>query len=208
MQWYELIQRKMQHLGPYWNEGYREFCVTYLAASGINIAGRYNYQFGINDKANLRRIYQMFRYYHLTPERIVVFDAFEGITRKTVEEFNDTLPDRGTPIEGIPIDWARWVFDVELPPEFMKTNPKSAFWVDLDVDTYIHALHILDFMFQNRLIAPQTLVSFDDWSGTEDGAGLAWKEMGQKYFVEAKEIHSFRSGEFLFKKVFIVEKTG
>ena len=193
MEWYELIQRKMQRLGPYWNEGYREFCVAYLAASDINIAGRHTYLFGIDDGSHLRQIYQMFRYYHLTPESILVFDSFEGFTKKKIKRFLYSLPDVGIPIEHLPIDWHKWDFDEPMTPEFMNVNPKSAFWIDVDVDTYMHALHILDFMFQNRLITAQTLISFCDW-GQHDGPGLAWHEMCQKYAVEAKEILSYQLG--------------
>ena len=53
----------------------------------------------------------------------------------------------------------------------MATNPKPAFWVDLDVDLYISTVQVLDFMFKNHLIVPTTLVSFDDWGATKEFEG-------------------------------------
>jgi len=98
----------------------------------------------------------------------------------------------------------------------MKSNLKPAFWVDIDVDLYISTIQILDFMFQNKLIVPETLVSFDDWAGTEEykgGESLAWKEMCEKYSVSVKDILSVKYGnpqtpDFHWKKVFIVETIG
>ena len=241
MQWYDLINRKMQLGGPVWHhEPYREFCVTYLLANNIDIAGKHSYQFGIYAGSSLRRIYEMFCCYQLVPERILAFDSFEGnpeeqagIPRNigwskgscNVKDLDEHKIDSTQTIIGkilaslpdsdIPIDWHAGFFDQVLTPDFMKLNPKPAFWVDLDVDLYLSSIQVLDFMFQNRLIVSQTLVSFDDWGGTEEykgGESLAWKEMCEKYSVEANEIHSFRYGDprssdFQCEKVFIVKKT-
>ena len=222
------------------DESYREFCVMYLLSNKINIADKYSYQFGICSGLTLRWIYEMFRYYRLHTERILAFDSFEGVpdeqegiprnecwvkgfcnakalecfksdsTETIIEKILASLPD-----QVIPIDWHVGFFDQILTPDFMKTNPKPAFWVDLDVDLYISTAQVLDFMFKNQLIVPQTLVSFDDWGGTEEykgGESLAWKEMCEKYSVDAKEIHDFHYGDpktqFHCQKVFIVKKIG
>ncbi|MBF8263316.1 MAG: hypothetical protein HW387_981 [Parachlamydiales bacterium] len=234
------MKRKNHNGGFYWNnESYREFCVTYLLNNKISISGKHNYQFGIYSGITMRWIYEMFRYYRLPCERILAFDSFEGLPEeqkgiprtsnhckgaynvKEIEQFRDDTPQQiikkiqsTLPDNLIPIDWSIGFFDQVLTEIFLKTNPKPAFWVDLDIDLYISSIQVLDFMFKNRLIVPTTIVSFDDWGCTYEyrgGESLAWKEMCQKYAVTAREIHCYRyenegSPDYVCHKVFIVNK--
>ena len=208
---------------------YREAIVSYIKENKIDISGRWNYQYGIFTGATLIFIYEMFRKYGIAPEKILAFDSFEGLpeekadvpksevwqkkefsmknafqtddTNLIIQQIESKLPDRD-----IPIEWYEGFFSDVLLPKFMELQPKPAFWVDLDVDLYISTYQVLDFMFANKLILKNTIVSYDDWGGTEEfkgGESLAHKEMIEKYGVRFKEIHTVANGVHV-QKGFIV----
>jgi len=165
-------------------------------------------------------------------ERILAFDSFEGLPEELpgVEkrpiwqknEFNMRYVFKTTddneiirrieaelPDHDIPIDWHKGYFCDVLTPRFMETNPRPAFWVDLDVDLYRSALDVLGFMFENQLIGPGCLLSYDDWGGTAEykgGESLAHKEMCEKYRAKCRDVHIHQSdnGEHC-QRVFLVE---
>ncbi|MBF8263317.1 MAG: hypothetical protein HW387_982 [Parachlamydiales bacterium] len=231
-----LTRRKKSNGTFVWSaESYREFCVTFLAANKIDISGKYNYQFGIFNGTSLRWIYEMYRFYHLSPEKILAFDSFEGLPEeqegiprlsghskgaynvKAIENYKKDSPHQiidkikaTLPDNLISIDWHIGFFEQILTESFMDTNPRPAFWVDIDVDLYISTIQVLDFMLRKHLIVPSTIVSFDDWGATEEykgGESLAWKEMCEKYSVSAKEIHCNRQGTDC-QIVYIVDSIG
>jgi hypothetical protein len=220
---------------PEWTgDTYRQQCVDYIIKSGMAMAihDKWNYQFGIFTGTTLQHIYRLFRKYAIPVEKILAFDSFEGLPEETPgisrnpiwqkHEFNmrytfrtdddneiirrieAELPDRA-----IPIEWHKGYFCDVLTDAFMATNPLPAFWVDLDVDLYRSALDVLDFMFKHHLIVPGTLLSYDDWGGTEEfkgGESLAHKEMCEKYGVTCKDVHTHRSDNREHcQKVFQVE---
>jgi hypothetical protein len=241
MQWQDLIIQKKKSHGPNWDESYREFIVTYLKANNIDISGKHHYSFGIWGGNGLRKMYEMFRYYDVIPEKILAFDSFEGLPDehpgiqrnvlhprgaynvKDIEPYKNDTPRQiiakimaTFPDNQIPVDWHVGFYEQVLSEKFMTLNPKPAFWVELDVDLYISSIQVLDFMFQNHLILPGTLVSFDDWGATEEykgGESLAWKEMCQKHAVTANELYDIHGGDkrlptAFCAKVFSVEKIG
>lgn len=88
---------------------------------------------------------------------------------------------------------------------------RPAIYVDIDVDLYISAFTVLDFMLYNKLIVPGTLIGFDDW-GTENegkwGESKAWTEMCKIYGIVAEQIWEHRSPphqQKLFKVISIKE---
>lgn len=213
---------------------YREAVVKYLVNHKVFIRGKWNYQFGIFRGTTLIFIYEMFRKYGLIPEKILAFDSFDGLpdetpgvqknpvwqrrefsakyvfgtdsTREIVEKIENQLPDRD-----IPIQWFEGFFSDVLNDMWMKSvRPKPAFWVDLDVDLYRSTIDVLDFMFKHKLIIPGTILSADDWGGTEEymgGESLAFKEMSEKYAVVLEEIHSYTNLPHV-QKAFIVTSIG
>ena len=73
-------------------------------------------------------------------------------------------------------------------------NMQPALYVDIDVDLYSSAITVLDFMFDNKLIQPGTIIGYDDWGGSMgwryglNGESRAHKEMCDKYNVECKKL--------------------
>jgi hypothetical protein len=70
-------------------------------------------------------------------------------------------------------------------------NLKPASIVDVDVDIYSSTRTLLDFMFENDLMAPGiTQVGYDDWGGTPghkqmlDGESRAHREVSERYGAE------------------------
>jgi hypothetical protein len=117
----------------------------------------------------------------------------------------------------IPIEWHVGFFADVLNADFMAGGPLPAFWVDLDVDMYISAVQVLDFMLKNQLIQVDTVLSFDDWGGTEEyrgGESLAFKEMCEKYKMFAECFHTYEgvdkrdANRHHCQKAFIVRSIG
>ncbi len=80
--------------------------------------------------------------------------------------------------------------DVDL---LQKEGMNPASFIEIDVDLYTSTREALKFMFENSLIAPGTVIYFDDWGATEEyvgGESLAWKEALEEHSVKAIEIHS------------------
>lgn len=209
---------------------YRQEVVKYIKEKNVDISNKWNYQYGIFIGTTLIFIYEMFNKYNIIPEKILAFDSFDGLpnekenipknpiwqkrefsmkytfktdnTAEIIASIENQLPDKK-----IPIQWFEGFFSEVLTPAFMIANPKPAFWVDLDVDLYISTYEVLDFMLKNKLIIKDTIVSYDDWGGTEEykgGESLAHKEIAEKYGVGFEEIHSYTKRPHI-QKVFIVK---
>src|SRR5512133_227837 len=210
---------------------YRLETVKYIMDNNLDVSGRWSYAFGICTGNTLVDIYQTFRDYGVDCEHILAFDSFEGLpdekpglpkhrnwnrhefnmkyifksenTAKIIQDIEARLCDRS-----IPIQWYEGYFIDVLNDKFLKSKPKPAFWVDLDVDLYISAAQVLDFMLKHKLILPGTILSYDDWGGTDEYAGgesLAHKEACDKYGVGCEQIVSAENGENV-QKVFIVRR--
>ena len=211
---------------------YREAVVQYLKRTGADVADRACYQFGIFTGTTFVFIYQMFRKYGIPVKKILAFDSFEGLpdeapgvqkhpvwqknefnakyifqnqnTHAIIDQIMCKLPDTG-----IPVDWFEGYFSDVLTDAWLdKEMPLPAFWVDIDVDLYISARQVLDFMLAHRLIVPGTIISYDDWGGTEEykgGESLAHKEMCEKYAMECECIHRVANGEHV-QIAFVVTK--
>jgi hypothetical protein len=213
---------------------YREAVVKYLADNKVDLKGKLNYQFGIFTGTTLVFIYEMFRKYGLDVEGILAFDSFEGlpdeqpgVPRNEIwnrHEFNmkyvfgtqsiDAIIakiEAELPDHGIPIRWYAGYFSEVLTPAFLKAHPPMpAFWVDLDVDLYISAKQVLEYMLEHKLILPGTVISYDDWGGTEEykgGESLAHKEACERFKVKCDEIHTYTNGPHT-QKAFVVRSIG
>lgn len=213
---------------------YREAVVKYLAENKVDLKGKHNYQFGIFTGTTLVFIYEMFRKYGLDVEAILAFDSFEGLPEEQAgiprdeewsrHNFNmkkvfntdniDTIISRieaELPDMDIQLQWHAGYFSDVLTPSFVKTyRAKPAFWVDLDVDLYISAKQVLDYMLEHKLILPGTVISYDDWGGTEEfkgGESLAHKEACERFKVKCDEIHSYTNGPHT-QKAFVVRSIG
>ncbi len=61
---------------------------------------------------------------------------------------------------------------------------KPASFVNIDVDLYISAKQVLEFLLENNLLLEDAVLRYDDWTGTNEYAGgesLAHKEAIEKY---------------------------
>ena len=213
---------------------YRRQTAEYIKKNNIDVSGKWSYQFGIYTGVTFSHIYEMFREYKIPCERIMAFDSFEGLpeeqpgiprhfrwgknkfnakyhfqeenTAIIIERIMQLLPDRE-----IPVDWIEGYFSDVLNDLFMeKYQPAPAFWLDIDVDLYLSAKQVLTFMCDKKLVLPQTIISYDDWGGTEEykgGESLAHKEMCEEFGVICDEIHRSANGEHV-QTVFIVRGVG
>jgi len=98
--------------------------------------------------------------------------------------------------------------------ENIKDNDfKKAFYVDFDLDIYSPTKYAFNFLMENDLIVPGTIIGYDDWGGTpgfrncEDGESRAHKEIVDQYGIKITKLFevgdSFPEG---VQNVWIVEK--
>ena len=213
---------------------YRQSVVQYLKNNKVDISGKACYQFGIFTGTTFIFIYEMFRKYGLDVGRILALDSFDGLpdetpgieknpiwqrrefsskyifnnenTAQIIDQIMSKLPD-----QDIPVEWHEGFYSDVLTDEWVeKLKPLPAFWVDLDVDLYKSTIDVLDFMVPKKLIIPGTVISYDDWGGTEEfkgGESLAHKEMAEKYLLELECIHTQYNPPHV-QKAFVVKSIG
>ncbi len=72
---------------------------------------------------------------------------------------------------------------------------KPAFYVDFDLDIYSPTKYAFDYLMENNLIVPGTLIGYDDWGGTpgfeefKDGESRAHKEILDKWGISMTKLY-------------------
>lgn len=83
-------------------------------------------------------------------------------------------------------------FDKTLTPSLVAERDMApALYVDIDCDLYSSSVTVLEWLFENKLIVPGTIIWYDDIAaggGYSGGEGLVHRQAVRKYEVVAKEI--------------------
>lgn len=113
--------------------------------------------------------------------------AANGVDDCMIKLYEKLTPHLGTKFELIPGFYSESL-DKTLISRY---NMGVAHYVDIDVDIYTSTVEVLDFLLQNKLMQPGTIVGFDDIGGVPvdfetAGEGRAWKEAREKYGIKAQ----------------------
>ena len=102
-------------------------------------------------------------------------------------------------------------FNDSLTPSLATTfGFRKAMYVDIDVDQWVGTYQALDWLFGAGLMAPGTVVGYDDWCESSlyptlgDGMSLAHQQITQKYKLE----WTFSQKSYKRHNLFVLRKIG
>ena len=78
-------------------------------------------------------------------------------------------------------------------------NLKPALYVDFDLDIYSPTKFAFNYMMENNLIVPGTIIGYDDWGGTpgfeemKDGESRAHREIIEEYGIGMQKLYQHGS---------------
>lgn len=73
---------------------------------------------------------------------------------------------------GEKVEIVKGFYDQTLTPALVtRLNLKPALFIDIDADLYISTRQLLEFMTENHLIVPGTILYYDDWGGIPEYTG-------------------------------------
>ncbi len=110
-----------------------------------------------------------------------------------------------------------WYDEVLTPSLVQELDLKPAFYIDFDADIYSSTIQAYDFMFQNGLIVPGTIIGFDDWGGAPNdhakgevlgGECRAHFEIKERYNVTGYEMEFDYEMDRYQRCIFKVESVG
>ena len=168
------------------------------------------YEFGVYTGRSMRGISQKLFDNNITFGRMWGFDSFEGLppdestaksNRWRKGDFNaaDALRTH-TPTElfnrleryigDSRIGWVPGFYNESLTARLAEDRRmQPALFVDVDCDLYSSAERALDWMFENRLIVPGSVVGYDDWfAGGERGEQVAHREVAVRYNASFRRV--------------------
>lgn len=206
-----------------WSKLHVDEGIKYIAKNlrGWNIDGDL-YEFGAYRGEITQRIEHLFRTFQLNYHKVYGFDSFEGLPAEangiphhyvfTKGAFADTSPELLFPLYNG--EYIKGWFNQLNEESVKKHDFRPARFVHIDCDLYISAKDALDFMFKNKLIVPNTIVVFDEFKSVEPllsgGEALAWKEITEKYKVEATEFfrNIYTDQVECWQNSWLIEKVG
>ena len=185
------------------------------------------YIFGVWSGMSTKFISDWLNFKNIDYHRIYGFDSFIGFPEEKNYKYNQVFKKGGYSSEDLygkstdeiikdmeeniankRLKFIPGFYSEVLNKKFKKDNNlKVAAYIDIDVDLYSSTKDILEFMFENRLIARGTVIYFDDWGASEEyvsGESLAWKKATEKYNVKYRQICSYGTKPSI-QKVFIIE---
>lgn len=194
------------------------------------------YQFGVFNGDSLFDIANLFKRKNKPLNHLFGFDSFIGFPENdgrqsdwstgslntcehlgvnTIEECVDVIYKKVTPglqpetkLELIP----GFFSDVLTKENVQKYNMGPAAYIDIDCDLYESAIECLEFVVQNGILQPGTLIWYDDWGGTEgwdeyrDGEPRAHKEISDKYNIESTLLLQIGDSSPHIQRLYIVKK--
>jgi len=201
------------------------------------------YEFGVYTGKSTVEILDAFKETDKKISIVYGFDSFEGLPDRTAQEREEAIERCGeyqwnagdfNSHEWHNVDNAREhlqvVFDTYLDTKVQfiegwyentlnketvkEYNLPPALFVDIDVDIYSSCVEVLDFIFQNEIAVPGTILGFDDWGGTpewktmEDGGPKACKEAIEKYDLQLQQIVQWGSAYPHVASIFLVKAIG
>jgi len=183
------------------------------------------YQFGVFNGGSMKEIASILNKHKIEVNTFHGFDVFTGMPKETAEPIfqdswnPDIFPDEFNVLKYMsldtPDDCAKHV-EEEVRNIFTgknnqskvsvvaglveKTLPKQkdlkpAFYVDFDLDIYSPTKYAFDYLMENDLIVPGTLIGYDDWGGTpgfeefKDGESRAHKEILDKWGISMTKLY-------------------
>lgn len=192
----------------------REDAIKHISQIHKNIEQYDFYEFGIYGGRSFFDINEYIKRHNAHPRKIWGFDSFCGLPLEekdipiikewTQGEYNSQATLNTVGVEdsirkimkasnsSVPCEMIPGFFAESLTST-LKTekNMKPACFIDVDVDLYISTIQLFDFMVNNELLAPTTIINFDDWGGVEEYAGgesKAFKEVIEKYNLSYEEL--------------------
>jgi hypothetical protein len=183
------------------------------------------YQFGVFNGGSMKEIASILNKHKIEVNTFYGFDVFTGMPKETAEPIfqdswnPDIFPDEFNVLKYMNLDTsddcANYI-QQEVHNIFTGRNNQSkvsviaglveetlpnqkdlkpAFYVDFDLDIYSPTKYAFDYLMENNLIVPGTLVGYDDWGGTpgfeefKDGESRAHKEILDKWGISMTKLY-------------------
>ena len=183
------------------------------------------YQFGVFNGGSMKEIASILNKHKIEVNSFHGFDVFTGMPKETAEPIfqdswnPDIFPDEFNVLKYMnletPEDCAKHI-QQEVQNIFVgRENPtsvsvvaglveetlpkqkdlKSAFYVDFDLDIYSPTKFAFNYLMENNLIVPGTLIGYDDWGGTpgfeefKDGESRAHKEILDEWGISMTKLY-------------------
>jgi hypothetical protein len=183
------------------------------------------YQFGVFNGGSMKEIASILNKHKIEVNAFHGFDVFTGMPKETAEPIfqdswnPDIFPDEFNVLKYMsldtPDDCAKYI-EQEVQNIFTSRNNQSkvsvvaglveetlpkqkdlkpAFYVDFDLDIYSPTKYVFDYLMENNLIVPGTLIGYDDWGGTpgfeefKDGESRAHKEILDKWGISMTKLY-------------------
>jgi hypothetical protein len=183
------------------------------------------YQFGVFNGGSMKEIAMILNKHKIEINSFYGFDVFTGMPKETAEPIfqdswnPDIFPDEFNVLKYMDFDTPEKcanhiqtevanVFTsrgnnskVSVIPGLVEdTLPqlmelKKAFYVDFDLDIYSPTKYAFNYLMENDLIIPGTLIGYDDWGGTpgfeefKDGESRAHKEILDEWGISMTKLY-------------------
>ena len=193
----------------------REAAIQYISQNIPNVHQYDFYEFGIYGGRSFFDINEYIKKHQAVPRKIWGFDSFSGLPLEEKDipiikewspgEYNSQAVLNTTGVQDsidqimrssnspCPCEMIPGFFADSLTPSLkLEKDMRPACFIDVDVDLYISTIQLFDFIITNDLLAPTTIVNFDDWGGVEEytgGESKAFKEIVEKYNLSYQELY-------------------
>ena len=200
------------------------------------------YQFGVFNGGSMKEIASILNKHKIEVNSFYGFDVFTGMPKETAEpifqdswnpdifpdEFNVlkymnlTTPEEcashiQTEVKNIFVSRENNTKVSVVPGLVEETLPsqedlKPAFYVDFDLDIYSPTKYAFNYLMENNLIVPGTLIGYDDWGGTpgfeefKDGESRAHKEIIDHWGITMNKLYQSGNAYPHVQTVWIVEE--
>lgn len=200
------------------------------------------YQFGVFNGGSMKEIASILNKHKIEVNSFYGFDVFTGMPKETAEpifqdswnpdifpdEFNVlkymnlTTPEEcashiQTEVENIFVSRENNTKVSVVPGLVEETLPsqedlKPAFYVDFDLDIYSPTKYAFNYLMENKLIVPGTLIGYDDWGGTpgfeefKDGESRAHKEIIEQWGITMNKLYQSGNAYPHVQTIWIVEE--
>lgn len=183
------------------------------------------YQFGVFNGGSMCEIASILNRHKIEVNTFYGFDVFTGMPKETAEPIYqdswnpDIMPDAFNVLKCLdlktPDDCAKIIQDKVQSVFLTKGNSSGvsiisglvedtlpqqenlspAFYIDFDMDIYSPTKYAFNYLMENNLIVPGTLIGYDDWGGTpgfekfENGESRAHKEIVNEWGISLEKIY-------------------
>ena len=199
------------------------------------------YQFGVFNGGSMKEIASILNKHKIEVDSFYGFDVFTGMPKETAEPIfqdswnPDIFPDEFNVLKYMKLDTPddcvnqieQEVLNIFIGKDNQtkvsivaglveETLPKQkdlqpAFYVDFDLDIYSPTKYAFNYLMENNLIVPGTLIGYDDWGGTpgfeefKDGESRAHKEIVDEWGIKMTKLYQCGNAYPHVQTVWIVE---